>query len=116
MQLEALWTISAASKNDTSAGHGSGVVIFETNRIFGGDGSFYYIGNFTCENGKLEANLRITRHSPGDSIFGPGDEFDLKLSGEYKEGASDFIVKGMQLVNDEPFSLAVNLTYREELP
>lgn len=117
MQLESLWTVVFAAANDTSIGHGGGVVIFETDRIFGGDASYYYLGTFSVNNGILEGNVKITKHGTGESIFGTGNEFEMKLSGEYEEGVSEFSLNGMQLVNSEPTAaVAVKLTYRSPLP
>jgi hypothetical protein len=43
MGIEALWSLEFVSTEDS---YGAGVVIFETNKIFGGDSLYYYLGNY----------------------------------------------------------------------
>lgn len=117
MQLEALWTVSFASSDGSASNVGGGVVIFETNRIFGGDAGYYYLGNFTITNGVLEGNVQIVKHGSEDSIFGSGDKFEFTLSGKYEEGMSEFILEGMTTsANGKPTVVAVKLVYRAKLP
>jgi len=43
MTIEALWAVNFSTQLGFS---GSGVAVFETGRIFGGDSLYYYIGDY----------------------------------------------------------------------
>lgn len=59
MSIEGLWTIVFSGQ----FGAGAGVVVFETGRIFGGDTSMYYIGDYEVKNGFLSGNVRVRVHA-----------------------------------------------------
>ena len=61
----------------------SGVIVLETNRIFGGDSGFYYLGEYTVKDGTVTARADIIRHQDGwTSAYGPyNGPFELKMSG-----------------------------------
>ena len=70
MSLEALWTVEY---QDVSNWVNGGVVVLETGRVFGGDGSFYYVGTFEPTSHGLSAEVRIV-HYHGDRRTAFGDE------------------------------------------
>ena len=79
--IEALWAIQFRSNLGI---FGSGVVVFETERIFGGDAKFYYLGSCKVNpNGLLEGNVEVIHYS-GDnfSIFGHINNFQLRIKGK----------------------------------
>ncbi|MCL4503957.1 MAG: hypothetical protein M1438_19195 [Deltaproteobacteria bacterium] len=81
--LEALWSAEFVSNLQS---FGAGVVIFETNRIFGGDSAYYYLGSCNVENQILNADIEVIHYAGQPfSIFGPLKKFHLKLSGKVQD-------------------------------
>lgn len=78
MSIEGLWTTDFFS----NYGAGAGVIVFETERIFGGDSSMYYIGSYEVKNGKLtgEARVRVHHRIPGVHSITLVDDFTCKLT------------------------------------
>ena len=109
--LEALWTAEFSSNQNI---FGSGVVIFETDRIFGGDAQYYYTGKYEVNNGELSGNLTIT-HYAGEpwSIFGTVRSFNLELSGTLDDNS--FIVRGY-VEGELSKVIVIKLTRRADLP
>jgi hypothetical protein len=109
--IEALWTIEFVS---TEGNIGAGVVIFETNRVFGGDVSFYYLGSYEVKNGELTSRVKVT-HYFGEplSIFGTLKEFTIYLSGKIEVPV--MTARGY-LEEDPKLKIAVRCTRRADLP
>ncbi len=88
MSIEALWTIRFASVSQNTADRGnggSGVMVLDTGRVYGGDGDFTYLGHYKYDvkTDQIGAEIRVSQHGEGNySIFGPAREFDLNLSGK----------------------------------
>ena len=58
--LEALWS----AKFESNLGiFGSGVVIFETGRVFGGDGEYYYTGNYEVNKDEINGKLLVVHYT-----------------------------------------------------
>lgn len=109
--LEALWTVEFVS---TLGSYGAGVVVFETNRIFGGDGYYYYVGNVEVINEIVNAEVEVTHHSgPRNAIFGALDKFKVKLSGKLQTPVME--LHGY-LVENPNMKMSARLTWRVELP
>jgi hypothetical protein len=109
--LEALWTVEFVS---SMGSYGAGVVVFETNRIFGGDAFYYYLGSVVVKNEIVEADVVVTHHSgPLQSIFGPLNKFHLKLSGRVQTPV--MVLQGY-LVENPQMKMSARLTWRAELP
>jgi hypothetical protein len=79
--MEGLWSMDFTAE----AMHGAGVVVFETNRVYGGDDKYYYVGTSSVIHGKLQAIVDVT-HFAGSalSIFGPESNFSLGVIGEIR--------------------------------
>ena len=108
--LEALWSVEFR----TNTGYaGAGVVVFETRRIFGGDGQYFYIGSYAITNNQVTANLRVRHYSgPFSNVFGPLEEVNLVLSGAVAE--KTFNVMGR--AKEAPGEIFIRLTHRADLP
>lgn len=79
MGIEALWLLSIKIDNDLQS---SGITIFETNKIFGGDGQYYYLGTYEYKNNHINANVDIIHYAGlKSSIFGEYSKFNLKIKG-----------------------------------
>jgi hypothetical protein len=109
--IEALWTVEFISNQGNI---GAGVVIFETNRIFGGDVSYYYLGNYEIKDDIINAKVKVTHyaHEPL-SIFGGLKEFTIHLSGKVQVPVAT--VSGYLLENPTQ-KIVVKCTKRADLP
>ena len=72
--LEALWSVRLKSAVPGAAGYSqfeaAGVVVLETNRLFGGDSSYYYTGSYVGKNGRLTARVEVKHYAgPANSIL-----------------------------------------------
>lgn len=109
--VEGLWSIEFASSHGFVGG---GVVVLETQRIFGGDSSYYYIGDYRVQNNQIVAMVTITHYNgPPSSIFGNRPHFQVRISGQTNPSIMD--VHG-HLVGDPNQVVAARLTKRAELP
>lgn len=122
MSLEALWSIefwALPHKPDPVpadvTAQGAGVVVLETSRVFGGDTSYMYVGDYEVQNKKVTARVKVSRYSPyvPRSVFGPLDEFEVTLTGDVNDSE-------MWLMGQSPQAtgqwLATRLIRRAELP
>jgi hypothetical protein len=95
---------------------GWGVIVFETDRIFGGDTSFYYVGHYDYNrrDGTLSGEVEVIRHAPGlPFIFGGHDGGRVQLSGRLSE--PEMILMG-HLVQDPQQRIAVHCRHLHDLP
>jgi hypothetical protein len=96
---------------------GSGVIVLETQRFFGGDSMYYWIGDYRTDRGNIVANGTVTLHTPIaniPTIFGDvTGEFRVELTGRI----GDRRIDGFMSRPDMPgFVLPVVLTFRQSLP
>ena len=76
--MEGFWSVAFSGRQ----GAGYGVVVFNGNRLFGGDSSFYWTGTLKVEGGRLEATIRARSHSghPVPSVLGTSSaDFSFQL-------------------------------------
>jgi hypothetical protein len=117
--LEALWSVVFLTPNSTRLN--AGVVVFETNRIFGGDSWYYYTGTYQGKGGKLTAKIRSTHYfgeigSPAIGTLPQGIiEFVEVSRGKDSAGRRTIRIEGT--VVDPPTALKVvaELTWRAGL-
>jgi hypothetical protein len=115
MSIEALWYVNFGSNQEA---FGAGVAVFETGRIFGGDSSFYYKGNYEIKNSTITAEVFVKKHSEGlDSIFENLSEFNIVLEGplEGSLNGNKFILAGY-LKEDPAQKLASSFVRLDDLP
>jgi hypothetical protein len=79
--LEGLWTVSFQSNFQTV---GTGVVVFNHDRLLGGDSYYYYDGIISMQGeNRADVTVKVVRfNKEGMAIFGNLDSFNLKVSGE----------------------------------
>src|SRR6266498_2240752 len=83
MNLEALWSVEFFSN---LASFGAGVIVLETERAFGGDSQYYYIGKFKVVHDTIHAEITATHYfGQPNSIFGNLKTFTVNVSGKYAE-------------------------------
>src|SRR5258706_308137 len=61
--LESLYVIEFGDVAGQNYRNG-GVVVLETNRVFGGDSGYYYVGPFSTDGQRIEATVKIIKHNP----------------------------------------------------
>ncbi len=116
--LEGLWTATFASHIDAfgegSPSDGSGIIIFEGNRIFGGDAFYYYKGHYEdVVDNRFKGLLHVTRYiDNAKSIFGNLAEFDLDFIAEIN--GKEIIGTGF-LVQYKTATFAAKLIKRTDL-
>lgn len=78
--IEALWSVEFESSFGM---RGTGVAVFETGRVFGGDASMIYTGRFEIIHGGIDATVTVKKYAtvPGIASVVGLDEFTLKLTG-----------------------------------
>lgn len=109
--IEALWTVEFASNLQM---FGRGVVVFESERVFGGDASFYYLGDYKITNGEIKGCIEITNYGGvPSSVVGPGEKIRLNISGKLKLPIME--LQGCRV--DHPnIIISIRCTKRAELP
>jgi hypothetical protein len=92
-----------------------GVAVLETNRVFGGDSGYYYVGTYTIKDSRIDATVKVVKHNPTwVNAFGDASEsFNIKIEGTVNNG----VVQGFMERRDRPgLRLPVRLTWKEDLP
>ncbi|MCH8098263.1 MAG: hypothetical protein IID53_14440 [Proteobacteria bacterium] len=108
---EALWSIQFES----GAGYvGAGVIVLETERLFGGDGQYFYLGKYEIHGKQISAEITVTHYAGQPlSVFGTDQKFDMHLSGTLRGDT----IKGVGTRVDDPKrSIRAILTRRALLP
>ncbi len=87
MSIEAMWT---AKFQSNKGAFGTGIVVLETGRVFGGDSQYYYVGDYSLDGRQISVNISVTHYANDiDSIFGRLREFTVILKGEMNEKKMD---------------------------
>lgn len=111
MSIEALWSIEFGTNLGTA---GTGVIILETNRIFGGDANYYYVGNYKTKDNELSGEVEVTHFGgPMNSVFGDFKQFQLILKGTFTNKKIEMTGK---MKSNSNAIIKINATRRSELP
>ena len=97
--VEALWSVSFKSGFGFA---GTGVVVFETGRAFGGDSGWYYLGSYEVKEGKIRGRFLIQHYGAEiPTVFGhfPGNSFEIDMVGEFE---NDNTIKAVGTVVELP--------------
>lgn len=115
MAVEALWLVEFSSPNKGT--WGKGVAVFETQRIFGGDSGYYYIGHYSLDYINIEAEVRIKQHFMGtQSIFHPLTNVTVIFEKQsLTNGLENTIIKGY-VKEDPEEKVEIKFTKLSELP
>lgn len=108
--LEALWSVSFISNVE---GFGSGVAVFETGRVLGGDAQCFYVGSYKVENGIAQATVMVTPYAGPLMTFGQGKKMTMKVTGTPEH--SEFDLQGYVAENPD-WHIRLHFTRRAELP
>jgi hypothetical protein len=96
---------------------GAGVIVLETQRFFGGDSMYYYVGDYALNGTEITGSGKVVLHTaiPGvPTIFGdPAVEFEIRLKGTI--GKTN--ISGWMSRADMPGATqGVVMTFRQKLP
>ena len=67
----------------TQLGSGAGVVVLRDGRLYGGDSSMYYVGDYTLSENRFTADVRTDRHTSNLSSVLGVDRAQITLTGTY---------------------------------
>lgn len=78
--MDGLWTVEFGS---SVGGFGGGVAVFRDGNVLGGDGTYFYIGQYTFRENKFDAVLKSAPFIEGaESVFKTvGQELTLEITG-----------------------------------
>ncbi len=113
MSLEALWTIEFQTPGGWV---NEGIIVLETNRLYGGDSDFFYVGTYEVAGETLTADVHV-RHYHGEQLTAFGDEAtDFWVTLEARRDGD--AMTGTIRRKDRPDlpELAARLTWRADLP
>jgi hypothetical protein len=113
-QIESLYVVEFGD----IAGFGyrnGGVVILETNRVFGGDSGYFYLGDYSVFGDRFAACVKITKHNPSwENVFGDdAPQFEIRVLGSIE---GDIIVAGMERLDRPGLRLPLRLVRKAPLP
>lgn len=106
-ELEGLWQMTM----DTVQEYGSGVLVFSSGRILGGDAGYYYTGHYRQEDGTLVVTLQGS-HYPHQRPAAHVQEFSLEVEGPMD--ASNMSLTGSVL--EMPSRVSMQLTRLADWP
>ena len=113
--LEALWGVVYGDVSSLDQFNG-GVVVFETNRIFGGDSCFYYTGTYNSSGADLSAQVKIT-HFSGPDLTAFGLQVSESLQIQIKATREGDKIFGTMWPVDQPDNcLAIIFVPLEDVP
>ncbi len=110
--IEGLWSMVFVTNKGS---FGGGVVVFDTLRLFGGNSSYCYVGNYKVgPGGDMTAVAEVSQYIEGiNSIFYPLTNFILDLAGKIETPEFECIGN---IREDPNQSIKVQLVKRAELP
>lgn len=82
--VNGLYSISLRTLDDIGGGL-TGIMLLHDGRILGGDAFFYYLGSYSCDNGRWRGEMVNQEHTPARAqvpVFG-GHEVGIGFSGRY---------------------------------
>ena len=91
-----------------------GVAVLETNRVFGGDSGYYYLGTYAVKNDEITAKVHIVKHDPawGNAFGDNSSKFEIDIMGQF-QGQDVFGI--MRRVGTQ-ITLPIKLLWTADLP
>ena len=79
--IEALWSVEFDPVLQTQS---MGIIVFEMGRMFGGDGSVTYAGNYRVAGRRASAEIKVEKYAnyPGVSSVAGMDRFTMVVGGD----------------------------------
>lgn len=112
--VEALYLVEFGDITSSEYRNG-GVVVFETERVFGGDSGYYYVGSFNVKNNELSGTARIVKHNNDlPNAFGDNaNSFTVNIGANI---LGNIIVGTMNRSDMPTVFLPIRFTKLEDLP
>jgi hypothetical protein len=83
--IEGLWSVTFSTPEGVA---GSGVAVFESQRIFGGDSMYYYLGHYAVANAEVQGTVEVIHYAgPPWNVLGQLERITLSFRGALKEGS-----------------------------
>jgi T3SS negative regulator,GrlR len=113
-QIESLYIAEFGDVSGLGYRNG-GVVVLETNRVFGGDSGYFYLGDYSAFGDRFAASVRITKHNPlWSNAFGDAaQQFEIRVLGTIED---EIISATMERLDRPGFSLPLRLIRKAPLP
>ena len=110
--IEALWSVEFRSNLQIV---GSGIVVLETGRVFGGDSSMIYVGSYQVSGDDIKAKLHIHKyaHALGMVSSTGLNDYHLELAGKIDH--EEIVLHG-HVVGALNLQMVVKAVRRAELP
>jgi hypothetical protein len=110
MQSKSLWTVELLTDPPTP---GAGVVIFEPDKVYGGDSDYYYVGKYDVKDGIMKGRVDVTNHTGHpNALFGDAKEFSLDFEG--RADSKEINLKG-HLINNPELQINVHCIHLKNL-
>lgn len=92
-----------------------GVVLLKSDRIFGGDSGYYYVGDYSADDKTFEASVKVVKHDPtAQDAFGDRSaSFNLSVRLAIGDGRME---GHMERLDHPGVQLPVRLIWKEDLP
>ncbi len=116
MSIEALWTMQF--HNASGPASSAGVVVFESNRIFGGDSCYYYIGTYEVNGMTIRGqvkSVRFNHQQQCQSVIGPYEHLVFQFVGTMDEHHNT-IEGTLSAEGDSTRQIRATLARRHALP
>lgn len=118
MSVEGMWLLRTSQDGADQQMLAPGIIILESQRVFGGDSAYYHIGSYEMNGSEFRGSVRTRTHTLYDdtvNVFGMVGEVDYEVVfvGELR---GDEIVGRMCPVGAVELSQDMRLTKLAELP
>jgi len=109
-----VWSVVFGTANGDTA---TGVMVFDDERIAGGDSNFYYTGNYHCDGDAITAQVKVAHYGFSmRTLVGPilrGATLHLNFRGHW---SADSMTAEGRLEGAHSASVRCKLTKLEDLP
>jgi hypothetical protein len=101
MSIEGMWGFISGSVNAPDDMQDGGIVVLETNRVFGGDSAMAYVGRYEIDGENIRAEVKTWCWNPqyqGETVFGAGLKQENhvvltgKINGDIIEGEIESVL------------------------
>lgn len=120
MTSEGMWALSSAA---VQANHvGFGIIVLESGRVFGGDGGYYFLGEYAHIYGEFSGRIRVRNYvdfeligQQQENVFGMKGVVDyvVLVKGQLADGE---FVGSMQIENGSDTQLPFLMRKISDLP
>jgi hypothetical protein len=118
MSVEGLWLLRTNQVDDMSTVLAPSVITLETDRLFGGDSAYFYVGDYHVSNGNISGSARVRTHTIYDgleNVFGMSGPIDHTVT--FNGAVTENILAGTMTSSlDASLTLYWQMTKLAELP